>query len=532
MSDERGPMDGPERREHEEPAAPAADDASAGTAAAGTPGPDASGATGVSGASGASGAPEDRWAHGASGAPGASDPAEPAELIRDNERGLITGVCAGLGAYTRIDPIVWRMAFAVTGLAGLTGLLLYIGAWMTMRDPNRGPAMFEQLLNRRIAERAVVALLGLGLAVAAALSLVGGVRWGTLMLATPLILGLLVAHNRGVDLRRTYRELPGLLKSAEPPPATPAPDPKPAYYNPAQPWAQAPAGPVDLAVVARIASGRDAGPARGEDDDGGDAEGDGRARRGPRGTWRERRAERRARRGTRLTGFVLPAVVAATGITLGLTDTSVQEALLGPQTGPLYLGSVVVIIGAALLLGTWFGDPRGLIGLGVVATALLVLSASVDLTGQRFGAEEWRPRSVADVERGYALTVGVAELDLTALPLEPGQRVDVDASVRYGRLEVLVPEYARVEVRGGAAIGEVRVDGTTRSGTGVRLRRVLEPVADLEGAAAPAGRPGTDGTDGAAGAGGGRGGAEDAAPTLVLDLDSRFGELEVRRVAA
>ncbi|MFC6004545.1 PspC domain-containing protein [Streptomonospora nanhaiensis] len=507
----------------------------------------------------APGAPEDRWAHGSSGAPGASDPAEPVELIRDNERGLITGVCAGLGAYTRVDPIVWRMAFAVTGLAGLTGLLLYIGAWMAMRDPNRGPAMFEQLLNRRIDERAVVALLGLGLAIAAALSLVGGVRWGTLMLATPLILGLLVAHNRGVDLRRTYRELPGLLKSAEPPPATPEPEPKPAYYNPAQPWAQAPAGPVDLAVVARITAGRSAAPARdaGEDDDG-DTDGpdadehDGHDRRGRRGSRRQRRAERRARRGTRLTGFALPAIVAATGITLGVTEAPVQEALLGPETGPLYLGSVVVIIGVALLLGTWFGDPRGLIVLGVAATALLVLSAAVDLTGQRFGAEEWRPRSVADVRQGYTLTVGVAELDLTELPLEPGQRVDVDATVRYGRLEVLVPEYARVEVRGDAAFGEVRVDGSTQSGTGVRLRRVLEPVAPPEGAAAPAGgargtggagnTEGAEGTEGAGGAdngaspaggrGGEGGGADEAAPTLVLDLDSRFGELEVRRVAA
>ncbi|MFD0776482.1 PspC domain-containing protein, partial [Streptomonospora algeriensis] len=172
------------------------------------------------------------------------------ELVRDNERGLVTGVCAGLGSYTGIDPVVWRVGFAITGLAGFTGVLLYVGAWMAMRDSGRGPAMFEQLLNRRIADRAVPALLGLGLAAAVALSLIGGVGWGTLVLATPLILGVLVAHNRGVDLRRAYRELPGLLKSDEPPPSTPEPEPKPAYYNPAQPWAQAQAGPVDLAVVA------------------------------------------------------------------------------------------------------------------------------------------------------------------------------------------------------------------------------------------------------------------------------------------
>ncbi|MFB9800832.1 PspC domain-containing protein, partial [Streptomonospora salina] len=185
------------------------------------------------------------------------------ELIRENDRGLVTGVCAGLGSYTGIDPIVWRVGFAITGLAGFSGVLLYVGAWMAMRDAGRGPAMFEQLLNRRIADRAVPALLGLGLAAAVALSLIGGVGWGTLVLATPLILGALVAHNSGVDLRRTYRELPGLLKSDEPPPTTPEPSPKPAYYNPAQPWSRAPAGPVDLAVVAVPDRGGADSPAEG-----------------------------------------------------------------------------------------------------------------------------------------------------------------------------------------------------------------------------------------------------------------------------
>lgn len=134
--------------------------------------------------------------------PPAAGPAQERELRRDDTASVITGVCSGLGRFTGVDPVVWRVAFAVTGLAGGTGLWLYIAAWLMMRDSAGGPAMMEQLLNRRLSARAVLALLTLGVAAATALSLVGGFSWGTLVLATPLILGLFVAQKRGVDLRQ------------------------------------------------------------------------------------------------------------------------------------------------------------------------------------------------------------------------------------------------------------------------------------------------------------------------------------------
>ncbi|MDT0304424.1 PspC domain-containing protein [Streptomonospora wellingtoniae] len=500
----------------------------------------------------------------------AGGPEHPPELVRDNERGLATGVCAGLGAYTGIDPIVWRVGFAITGLAGFTGVLLYVGAWMAMRDAGRGPAMFEQLLNRRIDDRAVPALLGLGVALGVALSLIGGVSWGTLMLATPLILGALVAHNRGVDLRAAYRELPRLLRSAEPPPSTPPPAPKPAYYNPAQPWAQAPSGPVDLAVVsdpdrdgaadadgtggAAGADGADAGTqgASGKGSlHGGDDCGDA-GRPGPRSAKarlrsaqerregaRERRRSRRVRRrdrrrarGFRLLGIVWWAVVAAAAITVAATPTPFVEALLGPQTGPTFLGSVVVIVGIAAVAGAWVGDPRGLITVGTVASLLLVCSAAVDASNLRFGSLNWRPESVAAAGRPHELTGGEARLDLTRVPLEPGQRVRVGAEVGFGTLTVLVPKDARVEVRSRAS-GEVRTPDAVRWGIGLDVRETIEPdpAAAARGSDA---RGGGAGGGAAASSGEVRQGGKDergGPPTLVVDLASQFGDLEVRHAA-
>ncbi|GAA1993169.1 hypothetical protein GCM10009799_18850 [Nocardiopsis rhodophaea] len=438
---------------------------------------------------------------------------EERELRRHSETGVVTGVCAGLGEYTRVDPVVWRVAFSLTALSGLVGVLLYILAWLVMRDQQGGPAMAEQLLNRRICARAVPALLGAGLAVATALSLVGGFGWGTLVLATPLILGVLVAHNRGVDLRRAYRELPSLLRSGEPPPSAPAPAPAPAYYNPAQPWAQAPSGPIDLAVVAGRKSGQ---PEPGENDGGGRSGCASEARERHREARRRRREARERRRealghgGVRLYTLVFWILLVATGLTLMLTGGSPLSALVGPETGPVYLGSVVVIIGLALLVGAWVGDPRGLMALGLVGTLLLVAVSTVDVTSLRFGAAEWRPQTAAEAEHPFGLTLGGASLDLTGLDLEPGQRVEVSASVAAGELDVAVPDTARVDVHATSKLGRISVDNTQRAGTRLDVRTTLEPSAAE--ARAPEGKE-----------------ASGEPPRVVLHLASYVADVEVWR---
>ncbi|MFD0777043.1 hypothetical protein ACFQZ2_24170, partial [Streptomonospora algeriensis] len=179
--------------------------------------------------------------------------------------------------------------------------------------------------------------------------------------------------------------------------------------------------------------------------------------------------------GVRLLGIVGWAVVAAAAITIGAASAPPLEALLGQSTGPVFLGSVVVMIGIAAVVGTWLGDPRGLLTAGTVAVVLLAASAAVDLSNLHLGSQHWRPASTSAADRTYELTGGRARLDLTRMPLEPGQRVEVGAEVGFGELTVLVPADARVQVRGRTSFGEIRVDETVRWGTGLELRRTLEP---------------------------------------------------------
>jgi len=53
-------------------------------------------------------------------------------LVRVDEGRWLAGVCVGLGRYFDVNPLVYRIAFAALSLAGGTGLLLYLAAWLVM----------------------------------------------------------------------------------------------------------------------------------------------------------------------------------------------------------------------------------------------------------------------------------------------------------------------------------------------------------------------------------------------------------------
>ncbi|MEV2279406.1 PspC domain-containing protein [Nocardiopsis sp. NPDC049922] len=441
-------------------------------------------------------------------------PPRPERELRKGEDRVLAGVCTGLGQYTDTDPIVWRTAFALTVFAGGTGILLYVAAWMLMRDDQGGPATFEQMLDRSIPSPAVVKLLALGLAAATALSLVGGFGWATLVLATPLILGLLAARNRGVDLRKSFLDLRDELRRRRPPPTTPAPEPVASYYNPAQPWASAPQGPVDLAVVGERTAD---GASHGTDDVGESApkgapdapeSGDGPARGG---------------RGVRLVdlavwtivGLAVAASVAVQGWDSSLWSRETAELVFGQETGVFFLAGALAVVGLYAVVGTWAGRPGGLMALGLVLAVAAAASVSTDLTRLRVGEAVWRPETVAEAESGdYRRTLGVVTLDLTRVAdLEPGDTLDLSVRAN-GVTKLVLPEDARVEVESHVGLGAVDVAGEEeRGGVSLDYREVFPPVS-------------ADGRDGDGRDAEGDDGAE--APSITVSTDALVGVVEVR----
>lgn len=512
----------------------------------GSPGSSGGGVAGESSdsfAGGFTGGPAGGPSDGAADGPGGGSAVHGPELRRDDRRQALAGVCAGLGEYTRVDPVVWRAAFVLTAFAGGAGVLLYIVAWMLMRDARGGPATFEQMLNRSIPPHAVLKLLTVGLAGATAFSLVGGFGWGTLVLAVPLVLGLLAARRRGVDLRASLLTLRSDLATHEPPPTGPVPQPVPAYYNPAQPWASAPKGPVDLAVVSeRTSLGPDEDPdddeeeeddEHGKDGHRGDRRGghDFRGRGGAPGGHRQRRA---ALASHALWTVVIMAVVwALTAPHLGapFSEVSTANLLFGPVYGVFFFAAAVGVVGLYSLIGTWAGNPRGLMFLGAVAVLAAVLVSSTDVTRLRVGENHWVPASVAEAESDDMwLNAGSARLDLTELAagLEPGQSVDVAARVDWGDLNLVLPEGARVNLVSRFGAGSVEDPDTgdnVRSGVFFTYDTTFEPMGPLEPVEGAGGRGGA--ADGEAAEVSGEADADEAAQEPADRADDGSGQDEV-----
>src|SRR5688500_18721752 len=82
-------------------------------------------------------------------APGhpALPPAPP--LRRDPARGVVGGVCAGLGRRLGIDPIILRVLFVVAVAAGGTGVVLYALAWAAIPAEGQAQTPVVRLAGRR-----------------------------------------------------------------------------------------------------------------------------------------------------------------------------------------------------------------------------------------------------------------------------------------------------------------------------------------------------------------------------------------------
>jgi phage shock protein PspC (stress-responsive transcriptional regulator) len=119
---------------------------------------------------------------------------EARRLTRPREGRWLGGVAAGLGAYFDLNPAIYRIAFAALSLAGGTGILLYVAAWLVIPGEGADDSIAAGALkqNRDKPSRA----LGLAvLAFIAVLALSSAHFWptpGNLWLAAALGFGALV----------------------------------------------------------------------------------------------------------------------------------------------------------------------------------------------------------------------------------------------------------------------------------------------------------------------------------------------------
>ncbi|WP_169807397.1 PspC domain-containing protein [Herbidospora cretacea] len=471
--------------------------------------------------------------------PPARDP-----LARASDGRMLMGVCAGLGRFTGMDPVLFRVGFAVLLLGSGIGVILYIAAFLLMREPGGGPGYVEQWTRRIFDAETVMSLLVgvfmIGLIVNLAS---GGIDRGTIVVGVLLAIALLAAHARGVDVlglitsiperltgrRGTTRIEPAPVASTftvgafttgatggsfretvkesfresyrqsfgqDPAPTREHPVPQPPR-PPEPPRAAAPDGYrrlSDLAYEARQAAY---------------AAGDAFA---PHGPFAKRapaapppppfvkapRAPKVKKRRSYVGGLTFVLALIVGGVMVAVQQPGTESVSL-----PMVGGAMLAVIGGGLLVATWFGRGAGLIALGVIVAVALVVGTSVTGIPKRVGSYSWHPTTVATAERSYAVGVGAGELDLTDMELPPGTRVRFDASVSLGQLTVVVPPDAIVEVYGQTRLGDIKIDHQVSDGADVRITRTLTPVTSPDGPAA----------------------------TIELHVSAGVGDVEVRRGA-
>jgi len=176
--------------------------------------------------------------------------------------------------------------------------------------------------------------------------------------------------------------------------------------------------------------------------------------------------DRPARTGPRspVPGVTVAALLIIAGFAVLLTQFT--DWHLGARG---FLGTALLVVGVGLVVGAVTGVGRGakggLIALGLLLSAALVVVSTVRLPDGEIGDRTYQPRTVAGVDAHYEHGGGDLTIDLTDVPLTG---VDSPIVTRIdqgiGDVDVLVPSSADVEISVDLGIGSTDVFGDSSDG--------------------------------------------------------------------
>jgi len=464
------------------------------------------------------------------------------DLRRSRSNRVVAGVLGGVAGRLGIDPLLLRIVTAVLALFGGVGIVMYALGWLLIPDEDAETSIGEQALGRDETRPAGLGTVGLaaGLVLAALLAAGGmfgsGIGW-LLMILTVVGAVLLLRRQDGdgqgvpepqpsVD----YPGFPGYVPSVAEPATTDAeawtrvepgptgepgvatepapttepgtPDQPPTAERAGMPATALPASAPPSAVSATpvvptaddsqrtsTGTGWPDGPGWPEGPDWGPSLPD---------DYLEPAVPPPApvkAKSSWLGPLTLSAVVVALGI------LAINDATWASVPVSAYVATALAVVGAGLLIGTWFGRARGLIGLGILLILALPLSMVADgLNLESAGSVTVRPQSVDAVPTGLQeYGAGSVVYDLTELELTDTDSITIDIDQGVGELRVIVPPEADVTVNADVGLGAVEAFQTRSGGPGTS-RQIIDRGDD--------------------GAGGGE---------ITLNLDLGVGKVEVGR---
>lgn len=346
----------------------------------------------------------------------------PRQLRRRSSQQMVGGVCAGLGEYFRVDPVIFRIGFVAAIFAGGLGILAYVIAWVVMPDADADADSPEHIdWEARLKDAPPWFWL---LPAAATIVLVSGFAGGRGW--SVLIAGAII----GGGILMIQRDTASQHASAGA--STPA-QPAAASEHQPQPWT-APAGSTP------------GGPP-------------------PTHGYQPPPPEQPSGAGwSPITRITLAGAVASVAIMAAIRASD------GTIMPVLWTAVPLVVIGAGLIIGAFIGrGSRSLIGWGATLTVLMLLNiAGASLLtalppsigggeGTVAGQVYATPGSISELRGTYSIGAGEVILDLTRLDADDliGEQILIQGVV--GSITVLVDEDVPVEVRGRAGIGALEL---------------------------------------------------------------------------
>jgi phage shock protein PspC (stress-responsive transcriptional regulator) len=332
----------------------------------------------------------------------------------------IAGVAVGIAERYRIDPVLVRVAFIAMALCNGAGILIYLLGWLLLAQEDDEVSPLEALVGRGRSATPVPLTIVLCIAILPATGFF--VDGGFSMVAGVLLsVGAiyLLHHNRG-SLNRPAPSAPVA------PQDTTEQVTEMGLSTPQTPPAWDPLGAAPFAWDLPE-PGQSPAP-RAEP---------------PLPKPRKRRTP-------------------VTGITLGLSLLVLAAAAIGGTEDawfnlPHVIGMVVAVLGLGILVGSFVGGGKGLIGLVIPLSIVGVLGTMVTFDSitdaDRMGDVSDKPTSLEQVQPRYGTKVGSINLDLRQLP--NSGTVDTDVETGVGGATVEVPKNADVDVRCEADLGSV-----------------------------------------------------------------------------
>lgn len=327
-----------------------------------------------------------------------SSPPRGSDLVRPVHGRMVAGVAMGLANRLELPEWVVRVAFLVAAFLGGLGLVLYAAGWALIRSEDETESAAERFFSRA---GTVKSWLGIGLIAVAVIIVLGEYSifsQRVTLAATLLVVGILlytgvISPQQGEASERaeagTDDAESASVSLSERPSIQSVAKSRPVVA----PTPPAPRPPRERSYLGRIAIG---------------------------------------------------VAMLAVGI-LAILD--IAPLAFNPRPRH-YLALVVVVIGAALMVGAFRGRARGLILVAMVLVPFLFFSPLLEA---RVGdaSVSFNPTSFDDLRPSYSTSIGELNLDLTSLPWD-GELVRVALTGDAARISVWVP--SGVAVRGRLAV--------------------------------------------------------------------------------